>query len=67
MSDFMMGEHAAEIRSLTVEVAQLRHDVTAIKDMVSELRGGWKVASSIGALVGGLAAFFVNMFMGRHP
>lgn len=58
---FALGQHEAEIARLREEMAQMREDVHAIKLMLAEAKGGWRVimlvAGASGAVGAALAKF----------
>lgn len=52
MSDFILGEHAAEIRALKADVAELSGKMDRVVSFVDKIDGGWKVGASVLALAG---------------
>ena len=58
-----IGRHDAQIETLQNDLRLLRDDVTEIKEILSEAKGGWKVAAILGgvsATIGAIAAKFVS-------
>jgi hypothetical protein len=68
MSERDIGRHDEAIGALKEDVAQLRTDVAAIKDLLSEARGGWKslmwvagFASAAGAVLVWVVSFVKDL------
>lgn len=58
-----MGRLDSDMQTVKEEVLRMREDVTAIKEAVSQLRGGWKVVAIFGAVaatIGGLIVKFLS-------
>jgi hypothetical protein len=51
-----LGEHAAHITNLRTDMQEIKTDVRAIRDLLSEAKGGWKTLMLIGGVAGVLGA-----------
>lgn len=59
-----LGEHDAQLEALGRDVSEMKADIKAIRETLSEARGGWKTlllvggaAGSMGALIGKFLPF----------
>lgn len=63
MSDelrYDVGRHDEAIDNLKAEVAAMRKDVTEIKTILAEARGGWKTLVAVGSLSSALTVGFMK-------
>lgn len=63
-----IGRHDAQIEALKDDMRLMKEDLIEIKEILSEARGGWKVAAILGgvsATVGAMVAKVVG-WMGGH-
>jgi hypothetical protein len=51
-----LGAHDAEITNLKEQVSAIRQDVSEIKVMLSEAKGGWKVLMAVGGIAAALSS-----------
>ena len=52
-----LGKHEAEITQLKNDMQSVKADVSEIKQMLSEAKGGWKVLMLVAGGAGALGAF----------
>jgi hypothetical protein len=63
-----IGRHDAQIEALKDDMRLMKTDLVEIKEILSEARGGWKVAAILGgvsATIGALVAKALS-WMGTH-
>jgi molybdopterin biosynthesis enzyme len=63
-----IGRHDAQIEALKDDMRVMKDDLMEIKEILSEARGGWKVAAILGgvsATIGALVAKTLS-WMGNH-
>jgi hypothetical protein len=53
-----LGRHDAEIGNLKKEVHAMREDLSEIKQMLSEAKGGWRVLMAVSGLAATVASGF---------
>jgi len=51
-----LGRHDAEIDNLKAEVHAMRKDLSEIKAMLSEAKGGWRVLMAVSGLAAAVAS-----------
>ena len=56
-----LGVHDAEITNLKEQVTAMRVDVTDIKEMLSEAKGGWKALMAVGGLAATLSSALTSL------
>lgn len=70
--DRILGEHGARltaaennIESVEADIKRMREDIAAIREMMAEAKGGWRVMMLIGgasATAGGLIVKYLPIF-----
>jgi hypothetical protein len=56
-----LGAHKVDIQNLKEQVSSIRKDVTEIKDMLNQARGGWKAMMAIGGLAAALSSVVTGL------
>lgn len=51
-----IGRHDAQIEGLQNDMAEVKADVKAIREMMAEARGGWKVMMMVAGAAGAVSA-----------
>lgn len=63
-----IGRHDAQIEALKDDMRMMKDDIVEIKEILSEARGGWKVAAILGgvsATIGALVAKVLSWMNGH--
>lgn len=55
-----IGAHDKAIEMLETEVRAMRHELVAIKDLLSETKGGVRMLVAVGSIGGAIGAAFVK-------
>jgi len=56
-----IGAHDVDIQNLKAQVSGISKDVTEIKDMLNQARGGWKVMMAIGGFAAALSSVVTGL------
>ena len=57
-----IGRHDAQIEALKDDMRLMKEDIVEIKEILSEARGGWKVAAILGGVSATVGAFAAKLF-----
>lgn len=57
------GRLTAKVETLEEQVAEMRADLKAVRDMLSEARGGWKLMLGIAGFAGAAGAVLTKLAM----
>lgn len=64
MTERDIGRLEAQVKALQSDMTELRADMKAVREVLARRDGGWKTASGIGAFVGGVLVFVLNLALG---
>lgn len=57
-----LGEHGAEIANLQRDMSEIKADLKAIRDTLSEAKGGWKTLMLVAGVAGTAGAILSKIF-----
>lgn len=70
MSDYELGQHAADIATLKDQVSILGEKMDTVLAFVNKVDGAWKTGAvfltTIAAVIGSLVTYAVDYLKGRH-
>ncbi len=58
-----LGRHDAEIGNIKEDLATVKTDVSEIKRMLAEARGGWKMLMAVGGLAAAISSFVTGVII----